>query len=253
MSSSATTTEPGPGEGSPAAAKQLPTGPEKVKAVRQMFDAIAGRYELVNGIVSLGMDRGWRHRCIDRLELPVGSVVLDVACGTGDLSRELDRRLLRPVGVDLSLWHARARPLARPPGPRRCPFQPVPGGGLRWRRERLRPAQRHRPRHRCSSNWPASPVPAGASRSSTSLNPRLTSCGWATASGRTTRCRLSDSALSDSAAYRYLPRSFAYLPPASRVVELLEQAGFGAVEHELLSGGISQLYIATRKYEAGTR
>ena len=60
------------------------------------------------------------------------------------------------------------------------------------------------------------------------------------------------SALSDSAAYRYLPRSFAYLPPASKVVELLEQAGFGAVQHELLSGGISQLYIATRKHEAGT-
>ena len=61
------------------------------------------------------------------------------------------------------------------------------------------------------------------------------------------------SVLSDSAAYRYLPRSFAYLPPASKVVELLEQAGFGAIEHELLSGGISQLYIATRKHEAGTR
>jgi demethylmenaquinone methyltransferase / 2-methoxy-6-polyprenyl-1,4-benzoquinol methylase len=60
------------------------------------------------------------------------------------------------------------------------------------------------------------------------------------------------SALSDSAAYRYLPRSFAYLPPAARVVELLEQAGFGAVQHELLSGGISQLYIATRKHEGST-
>ena len=95
-------------------APQLPTGAAKVKAVRQMFDAIAGRYELVNGIVSLGMDRGWRNRCIEALELPVGSLVLDVACGTGDLSRELDRRLLRPVGVDLSsgmLAHARS------PGP----------------------------------------------------------------------------------------------------------------------------------------
>ncbi len=38
-----------------------------------MFDAIAGRYELVNGIVSFGMDRGWRHRCVDALGLPAGS------------------------------------------------------------------------------------------------------------------------------------------------------------------------------------
>ncbi len=112
MSSSVITTEPEAGGASPAAAKQLPTRPEKVKAVRQMFDAIASRYELVNGIVSLGMDQGWRHRCIDALKLPFGSVVLDVACGTGDLCRELDRRLMRPVGVDLStgmLAHAARR------------------------------------------------------------------------------------------------------------------------------------------------
>ena len=53
--------------------------------------------------------------------------------------------------------------------------------------------------------------------------------------------------LSDQAAYQYLPRSFAYLPPAPEVIERLERAGFGAVEHELLSGGISQVYIATRR------
>ena len=217
-----------------------------------MFDAIAGRYELVNGIVSLGMDRGWRHRCIDALELPVGSVVLDVACGTGDLCRELDRRLLRPVGVDLSpgmLAHARS------PGPlvhadalfspfRAAAFDgAVSGFALRNVTDlgvlfvELARVTRRRWAH-------LAPRPRRTRG--------VSSCASATASGRTTRCRSSDSALSDSAAYRYLPRSFAYLPPASRVVELLEQAGFGAVEHELLSGGISQLYVATRKQEAGT-
>jgi demethylmenaquinone methyltransferase/2-methoxy-6-polyprenyl-1,4-benzoquinol methylase len=54
------------------------------------------------------------------------------------------------------------------------------------------------------------------------------------------------SVLSDAGAYRYLPRSLAYLPPADEVVKLLEKAGFGAVQHALLSGGISQMYIATR-------
>ena len=251
MSSSATTTEPGRGGASPAAATQLPTGPEKVKAVRQMFDAIAGRYELVNGIVSLGMDRGWRRRCIDALELPVGSVVLDVACGTGDLCRELDRRLLRPVGLDLSsgmLAHARS------PGPlvhgdalfspfRAAAFDgAVSGFALRNVTDLgmlfVELARVTRPGGRISLLDLAEPE-ARILR----LGHRL----WTNYA-----VPLSDPALR-LGAYRYLPRSFAYLPPASRVVELLEQAGFGAVEHELLSGGISQLYIATRKHEAGTR
>ena len=251
MSSSATTTDPLAGGTSPAAATQLPTGAAKVKAVRQMFDAIAGRYELVNGIVSLGMDRGWRHRCIDALELPVGSLVLDVACGTGDLCRELDRRLLRPVGVDLSsgmLAHART------PGPlvhadalfspfRTAAFDgAVSGFALRNVTDLgvlfVELARVTRPGGRISLLDLAEPE-AHLLR----LGHRL----WTNYA-----VPLVGSALSDAAAYRYLPRSFAYLPPASTVVELLEHAGFGAVQHELLSGGISQLYVATRKHEAGT-
>ena len=252
MSSSATTTEPLAGATSSAGSTQLPTGAAKVKAVRQMFDAISARYELVNGIVSLGMDRGWRHRCIDALELPVGSLVLDVACGTGDLSRELDRRLLRPVGVDLScgmLAHART------PGPLLLadalfsPFRTaafdgaVSGFALRNVTDLgtlfVELARITRPGGRISLLDLAEPE-AHLLR----LGHRL----WTNYA-----VPVIGSALSDAAAYRYLPRSFAYLPPASRVVELLEQAGFGAVQHELLSGGISQLYTATRKHEAGTQ
>jgi demethylmenaquinone methyltransferase/2-methoxy-6-polyprenyl-1,4-benzoquinol methylase len=251
MSSSATTTEPLAGATSSAGSTQLPTGAAKVKAVRQMFDAISARYELVNGIVSLGMDRGWRHRCIDALELPVGSLVLDVACGTGDLSRELDRRLLRPVGVDLScgmLAHART------PGPlvladalfspfRTAAFDgAVSGFALRNVTDLgtlfVELARITRPGGRISLLDLAEPE-AHLLR----LGHRL----WTNYA-----VPVIGSALSDAAAYRYLPRSFAYLPPASRVVELLEQAGFGAVQHELLSGGISQLYIATRKQGGGT-
>jgi demethylmenaquinone methyltransferase / 2-methoxy-6-polyprenyl-1,4-benzoquinol methylase len=248
MSSSATTTEAAAGGPSPAAPGQLPTGPAKVKAVRQMFDAIAGRYELVNGIVSLGLDRGWRHRCIEALELPVGSLVLDVACGTGDLCRELDRRLMRPVGVDLSLGmlaHARS------PGPlvhadalfspfRAAAFDgAVSGFALRNVTDLgdlfVELARITRPGGRVSLLDLAEPE-AHLLR----LGHRL----WTNYA-----VPLVGSALSDSAAYRYLPRSFAYLPPASKVVELLERAGFGAVQHELLSGGISQLYVATRSTE----
>src|SRR5687768_99791 len=80
----------------------LPEGEEKVEAVRSMFDAIAPRYDLVNRIMTFRMDVRWRRRTVHSLGLPAGSVVLDLACGTGDLCRELASQGLRPIGVDLS-------------------------------------------------------------------------------------------------------------------------------------------------------
>src|SRR5688500_18511829 len=80
----------------------LPEGEAKVEAVRSMFDAIAPRYDLVNRIMTFRMDVRWRRRTVRSLEVPPGSVVLDLACGTGDLCRELRAQGLRPIGVDLS-------------------------------------------------------------------------------------------------------------------------------------------------------
>lgn len=51
-----------------------------------MFDAISGRYDLVNRIVSLGLDQGWRKKTVASLGLRPGHVVLDLATGTGDLA-----------------------------------------------------------------------------------------------------------------------------------------------------------------------
>jgi demethylmenaquinone methyltransferase/2-methoxy-6-polyprenyl-1,4-benzoquinol methylase len=53
--------------------------------------------------------------------------------------------------------------------------------------------------------------------------------------------------LSDPAAYRYLPRSVAYLPPPDEMVAMVARAGFAGVERRLLSGGIAQLVTATRR------
>jgi demethylmenaquinone methyltransferase / 2-methoxy-6-polyprenyl-1,4-benzoquinol methylase len=52
--------------------------------------------------------------------------------------------------------------------------------------------------------------------------------------------------LSDREAYRYLPRSTAYLPPDYELRSLLAGAGFGTVGRRLLHGGLSQLLTATR-------
>jgi demethylmenaquinone methyltransferase/2-methoxy-6-polyprenyl-1,4-benzoquinol methylase len=52
--------------------------------------------------------------------------------------------------------------------------------------------------------------------------------------------------LSDPAAYRYLPKSVAYLPPPDVMLQRLGDAGFRAVDRVLLSGGITQLITAIR-------
>nr|MDQ2754747.1 class I SAM-dependent methyltransferase [Actinomycetota bacterium] len=88
----------------------LPQGDEKVRAVRAMFDTIAPRYDLVNRLMTFGLDRHWRRLAVRSLTLTPGAMVLDVACGTGDLCRDLTASGYHPTGIDLSsgmLHHAR--------------------------------------------------------------------------------------------------------------------------------------------------
>jgi demethylmenaquinone methyltransferase/2-methoxy-6-polyprenyl-1,4-benzoquinol methylase len=81
----------------------LPQGEDKVIAVRSMFDRIAPRYDLVNRIMSFGLDMRWRRQSVRRLAVPFGSTVLDIASGTGDYCRLLQAAGHQPIGVDMSL------------------------------------------------------------------------------------------------------------------------------------------------------
>jgi demethylmenaquinone methyltransferase / 2-methoxy-6-polyprenyl-1,4-benzoquinol methylase len=78
--------------------------PAKVAQVRSMFDAIAPRYDLLNGLLSLGVDRGWRREAVAWATAKEPRQVLDVATGTADLAIALRRAAPAPdvVGVDLS-------------------------------------------------------------------------------------------------------------------------------------------------------
>ena len=69
-----------------------------------MFDRIAPRYDALNRILSLGMDRGWRRRAVAALDLPSAAEVLDVATGTADVALRIARTAaqVRVVGVDPS-------------------------------------------------------------------------------------------------------------------------------------------------------
>ncbi len=82
---------------------QLPQGDAKRIAVKSIFDRIAKRYNRVNRIITFGLDIYWRKKTVADLELPTGSVVMDLACGTADLCREISRASMIPMGVDLSM------------------------------------------------------------------------------------------------------------------------------------------------------
>ncbi len=70
----------------------------------EMFDRIASRYDLLNRIISLGIDQRWRRRTVDALELKPGDTALDLATGTADLAILTARRRAgtKVIGVDPS-------------------------------------------------------------------------------------------------------------------------------------------------------
>lgn len=70
-----------------------------------MFDRIAGRYDLLNSLMTAGLHHAWRVRAADRADVGPGDAVLDVCCGTGDLAFELAGRVApggHVVGCDFS-------------------------------------------------------------------------------------------------------------------------------------------------------
>ena len=96
---------------------RLPSGAERAHLVRGMFDRIAGRYDLLNTVMTAGLNRLWNRRVLGAAGLRPGGRALDLACGTGSLTRDLAKRVGpegRVLGVDFSgemLRAARSRPL----------------------------------------------------------------------------------------------------------------------------------------------
>src|SRR5262249_18339073 len=80
-------------------------GPEKARFVSQMFSRIAGRYDLMNGLMTFGMHHAWRRVAARQTIAAPDGPALDLATGTGDLALELRRiHAYRPiVGVDFAL------------------------------------------------------------------------------------------------------------------------------------------------------
>lgn len=94
----------------------LPSGEERAHLVREMFDRIAGRYELLNAVMTAGLYKIWNRRVVRATNLRPGDRAVDLACGTGSLTRKLAAAVGPEgsvLGVDFSaemLGAARARP-----------------------------------------------------------------------------------------------------------------------------------------------
>jgi demethylmenaquinone methyltransferase/2-methoxy-6-polyprenyl-1,4-benzoquinol methylase len=198
--------------------------------------------------MTFGLDRRWRRAAVASLGLATGSRVLDLACGTGDLCRDLRAAGYNPAGFDISfgmLGHARAgAPLVQAD----AVSLPVSSGridgavsGFALRNfVALAPvfaelARLLRPGGRVALldvSTPTSPLlRAGHAVYFGHVVPRI------------------GAAFSDAAAYRYLPRSVAYLPAGDVLIGQLRDAGFESVDRRLLSWGVTQLVTATRRGE----
>lgn len=76
---------------------------EKRQKVKKIFDAIAFRYDFLNHLLSFGVDKYWRRKALKLSKLSSESILLDVACGTGDVAIEAYRQgVRRIIGVDFS-------------------------------------------------------------------------------------------------------------------------------------------------------
>ena len=225
--------------------EDLPRGTEKVEAVREMFDAIAPRYDFVNRLMTFRLDTRWRKKTVSALNLPKGSRVLDLASGTGDLCIELKQNGYDPISMDLSFGMLSADRSGAPrtqvdilklPIPNMCVDGITCGFALRNLENlqmffvELASVTRHGGRIALLDVS----VPTN----------RFIRFGNKIYFGRIVP--IIGGLFSDRAAYKYLPRSVAYLPEPEQLIAMLKQSGFADAKHTQLSGGLTQLLVATR-------
>jgi demethylmenaquinone methyltransferase / 2-methoxy-6-polyprenyl-1,4-benzoquinol methylase len=222
------------------------TGVLAPEAVRTMFDRIAPVYDVMNRLMTAGLDRRWR-RLAARAVVRPGDRVLDACCGTGDLALAAQEAGGAVVGLDFSarmLERARRKSssiewvlgdlLALPFAPESFDAATVGFGvrnvedleaGLRELGRTLRPGGRLA----CLE----------ITRPRGFLRPffRLWFDGLVPLAGRI---------LPGGAAYSYLPASVRRFPGPEDLAEAMRRGGFAEVEWRLLGGGIVALHVARK-------
>jgi demethylmenaquinone methyltransferase/2-methoxy-6-polyprenyl-1,4-benzoquinol methylase len=223
----------------------LPQGQEKSRRVRGMFDTIAARYDVVNRVMTFGLDVGWRRAAVRELRLPGGARVADLACGTGDLCRELHAAGYQATGFDFSIEMLRR---ARTDAPLvaadvlRLPLRDasVDGAtcGFALRNVIDLDAFLAETARVVRSGGRVAFVEVSRPQNA------VARAGHAIYFDRVVP--LIGGVLSDQEAYRYLPRSMAYLPAPQTLLSILRAAGFRDARRRSLGGGAAQLLVGTR-------
>jgi len=240
-------------------AARLRSEPLRVAA---MFGRIAGRYDLLNTLMTAGLDRRWRRLAAVEAGLGPGDRGLDICCGTGDLTIELARmyRHSAVVGLDLSEpMLARARRKVR-----RAGINGWDDGG----RVCFVRADAHEPPFPAAAfgavtaafgvrNLPDLPRAFSALLRVTRPGGRLVCLEITTpppGPGRRfhafwfERCvpLLGRLIAGDGAAYSYLPASVRAFPEADGLARLLHEAGWRSIRFRRLGMGIVALHVAER-------
>jgi demethylmenaquinone methyltransferase/2-methoxy-6-polyprenyl-1,4-benzoquinol methylase len=233
----------------------------KRRYVRRLFATIADRYDFITRFLSYGQDRRWKARLIALADLQASDRVLDLACGTGDLTVAAAARSRTVVGLDvtyrmLQLAAVRCGAGSRgtdPYGPRPClvtgdmlalPFGDgyfdvvTTGYGLRNVPDLRQAIQEIRrvlsPGGRLLSldfNRPENPLV------------RAAYLAYLTAVGSTLGAVLHG----DPDTYRYIPESIRQYPGARGVARLVMAEGFEAVRVVPVLGGLMAIHIARKR------
>ena len=224
--------------------EHLPRGDEKREAVRSLFDTIAPRYDLVNRIMTFGLDVRWRRKALQALALPPGSRVLDLACGTGDFCREAAKRGLRPIGVDLSMGMLVAARTGAPLVHGDILALPVADGAVDGATCGF--ALRNLVELPGFFDELARVVrPGGRSALLDAAEPDNRLLRWGHGLYFNRVVPRIGGLLSDRTAYAYLPRSLAYMPPWPELRDRIADAGFDPIDRKVFVG--AHLITATRR------
>lgn len=227
---------------------------DKAVRVRRMFDAIAPTYELVNSVSSAGRDRYWRREMVRLAAVRPDDVLLDIACGTGDVARTFTEAVTRParvLGLDFSramLELAAARPIARGAFVQADALHlPLPGAstsivtcafGIRnFQNLAAGLAEMHRVLR-----------PGGRAVILEFSLPRrrLLRAAYLFYINRIMPWAATWISRDRSGAYRYLPRSVVSFPASDEVLETLASVGFDTADVHPRTFGIVSIYVARK-------
>jgi demethylmenaquinone methyltransferase/2-methoxy-6-polyprenyl-1,4-benzoquinol methylase len=237
----------------------MPSAPDKTPSrIAGMFDAIAPRYDLLNRVLSAGLDRRWRERAVDALDLRPGMRVLDLCTGTADVAVAAARRVGRSsiVGVDFSgsmlvlgLQKVRDAKLDRQVHLIRGDATRIPVGDARCQAATIAFGIRNVAEPERAIAELARVLAPGSRLAILEFgNPRIPGIRALYAWYFRYLLPLVGRLVSKHhSAYSYLPASVTAFPPPDEFVRTLESHGFQNVTPVPLTLGIVYLYVASRR------